>query len=298
MNKSELLEKISHINVCRSGDQRSPHKPLLLLLSLARIQQNKKRLMRFDQIETRLVRLLAEFGSISAKNTPQLPYWHLQSEGIWEIPNPIGILTLSGSVSKKFLRENRVQAGFTQETFQLLNNDEDLIEQVAMLLLHSHFPQSLHQDILDEAGLDLEALGQTDYTYQKKRKRDPRFRRRILEVYDYRCAICNFSVRMENTPIALEAAHIKWFQVGGPDEETNGLALCSLHHKLLDHGALAISPEHTIIVSDQVNGHAGFEEWILNFYGKKIRQPRKMIYAPKSEFLDWHIREVFKGHYN
>jgi len=67
----------------------------------------------------------------------------------------------------------------------------------------------------------------------------------------------------------LEAAHIKWHQAGGPDTIDNGLALCSLHHKLLDLGALGISNEFTVIVSDKVNGYAGFQEWLLNFEGKE-----------------------------
>lgn len=295
MNRQELLDKVSTINVCQSGDKRSPHKPLLLLVSLARIQQNKGRWMSFDSIEMPLVKLLAEFGPISAKSTPQLPYWHLQSEGIWEILNPDGVLTKSGSVSRKFLRVNQIKAGFSEEVFQLLVSEEGLVEQVALLLLENHFPASIQQTILDEVGLDLDADLKPQYIQQKKRKRDPGFRRRILEAYDYRCAICEFSVRMENTPIALEAAHIKWFQAGGPDVEHNGLSLCSLHHKLLDHGALAITPEHRIIVSEKANGHAGFKEWVLRFDNQPIRLPRKMVYAPKVEFVEWHIREVFKG---
>ena len=38
-------------------------------------------------------------------------------------------------------------------------------------------------------------------------------------------------------PLGLEAAHIKWFQARGPDVVQNGLALCSLHHKIFDLGA-------------------------------------------------------------
>ena len=102
---------------------------------------------------------------------------------------------------------------------------------------------------------------------------------------------------MGNTPIALEPAHIKWFQAGGPDIESNGLALCSLHHKLLDRGALAISNEHKIVVSEKANGHGGFQEWVLNFDGKPLLKPRNTQYTPKTEFTDWHIREVFQGKY-
>ncbi len=211
------------------------------------------------------------------------------------MPRTTGVLTASGSISKKYLRDNHVEAGFTQAVYNLLKASPDLLQQVAMQLLEDNFPPSVHQDILDEVGLDFEAIPQI--ATQKRAKRDPTFRRRVLEAYDYRCAICNFSVRMENTPIALEAAHIKWFQAGGPDIESNGLALCSLHHKLLDRGALAISNEQKVVVSEKANGHGGFQEWVLNFDGKVLLKPRNSLYLPKVEFTDWHIREVFQGKY-
>jgi hypothetical protein len=38
--------------------------------------------------------------------------------------------------------------------------------------------------------------------------------------------------------IAPEAAHVRWFAFDGPDSLDKGLALYSLHHKLLDLGVL------------------------------------------------------------
>jgi putative restriction endonuclease len=295
MNAQELLTRITALNVWKKGDQRAPHKPLLLLLALGRIHADLPRLIPFDQIDAKLTQLLQDFGPSRASYYPELPFWHLQSDLIWEMPCSTGVLTASGSISKKYLRDNHVEAGFTQAVYDLLKTNAELLQQVAMQLLEDNFPPSVHQDILDEVGLDFEAIPQL--TTQKRAKRDPTFRRRILEAYDYRCAICNFSVRMENTPIALEAAHIKWFQAGGPDIESNGLALCSLHHKLLDRGALAISNEQKIMVSEKANGHGGFQEWVLNFDGKALLKPRNSLYTPKTEFTDWHIREVFQGKY-
>lgn len=295
MTPQDLITRISELNLWKRGDQRAPHKPLLLLLALGRIQAGLPRLMPFDQIDTKLTQLLQEFGPSRASYYPELPFWHLQSDQIWEMPRASGVLTASGSVSKKYLRDHHIEAGFTQEVYDLLKANPHLLQQVAMQLLEDNFPSSVHQDILDEVGLDFEATPQ--FTTQKRAKRDPTFRRRVLEAYGYQCAICGFSVRMENTPIALEAAHIKWFQAGGPDIESNGLALCSLHHKLLDRGVLAISSEQKVVISEKANGHGGFQEWVLNFDGKALLKPRNNLYAPKTEFTEWHIREVFQGKY-
>ena len=63
--------------------------------------------------------------------------------------------------------------------------------------------------------------------------------------------------------VALEAAHIKWHQAGGPDEESNGLALCTMHHKLFDRGVFTLSDKMKVIVSEIANGTKGFQEWVI-----------------------------------
>ncbi|PWQ97973.1 phosphorothioated DNA-binding restriction endonuclease [Leucothrix pacifica] len=297
MDEKQLIEKVSKINVCKSGDKRSPHKPLLILLSLARFQQGKPRLVGYSDIEKQLVELLSNFGPVSAKNTPQLPFWHLTSDGFWEIPKPQGVLTASGSASKKFLRDNNVEAGFTKETFELLKQNKELTRSLAQEILSIHFPNTLHQDIIDEVGLDFEAGLAAETSNENRPKRDPGFRKRILEAYNYKCAICDFSIFLENSPVALEAAHIKWFQAKGPDVEMNGLALCSLHHKLLDRGAIAIDNNRNIIVSSKVHGSSGSEDWVYQFHEKPIRLPRNKDFWPNKEFTNWHIKEVFQSSY-
>jgi hypothetical protein len=86
----------------------------------------------------------------------------------------------------------------------------------------------------------LNAIGLTLGTGSAKKKRDPAFRQRVLKAYEYRDAVCGFDVRLCSVSIALDAAHIRWQQAGGPDDESNGLALCMLHHKTFDLGAFAV----------------------------------------------------------
>ncbi len=160
MNAQELITRINALNVWKKGDQRAPHKPLLLLLALARIHTDQPRLIPFDDIEKKLTQLLQDFGPSRASYYPELPFWHLQSDQIWEMPSTTGVLTASGSISKKYLRDNHVPAGFTQEVYDLLKANPDLLEQVAMQLLEDNFPPTVHQDILDEVGLDFEAIAQ------------------------------------------------------------------------------------------------------------------------------------------
>jgi putative restriction endonuclease len=165
--------------------------------------------------------------------------------------------------------------------------DPSLIAKIATKLLEGHFPDSLHQDILNTVGLTLETSG-------TQRKRDPKFRQKVLRAYEYRCAVCGFDVRLGTVSIALDAAHIRWHQAGGPDAENNGLALCVLHHKIFDLGVFTLC-DGVLLISDQANGTAGFQESLMAYHGKPIRDPQHPDWRPKSIHLEWHGREVFKG---
>jgi len=129
-----------------------------------------------------------------------------------------------------------------------------------------------------------------------KKVRDPQFRDRVLRAYKYRCAVCGFDVRVGDSLVALEAAHIKWHQAGGPDEENNGICLCTMHHKLFDRGAFTLGDDRKMKVSEFVHGTVGFQEWLMAFHGREIRPPQRPSYYPEEAFVKWHVREVFRGY--
>ncbi len=170
-----------------------------------------------------------------------------------------------------------------------LRADPALVTEIATRLLEAHFPETIHPDILSAVGL---ALGKDKAV---KRKRDPQFRQRVLTAYEYRCAVCGFDVRLGSISVALDAAHIRWHQAGGPDHENNGLALCVLHHKTFDPGAFTVSPDGVLLVSDQAHGSEGFHGALLSHHGKAVRLPQRKEWRPSPAHLDWHARQVFKG---
>lgn len=94
--------------------------------------------------------------------------------------------------------------------------------------------------------------------------------------------------------IALDAAHIRWHQAGGPESESNGFALCVLHHKTFALGAFTVA-DGILLVSDQANGTTGFQEALLSYHGKPICDPRHPDWKPEPRHPEWHGREVFKG---
>ena len=282
-----ILTRFDQLNTWKQGDQRAPHKPLLVLYALGRWQQGKAE-VTFKEAEPDLTALLREFGPPRKSDHPEQPFWRLQNDGVWTVNAPSALPLKKGDDIPRVgaLRSNNVRAGFSADVREALAAEPSLVVQIASQILERHFPESLHQDILNAVGLTLE-------TFSKK-KRDPAFRPRVLKAYEYRCAVCGFDVRLGSVSIALDAAHIRWHQFGGPDVECNGLALCVLHHKTFDLGAFTVS-DGDLIVSDQANGTAGFQESLLAYHGKPIRPPQHPDWKPEQGHLDWHGREVFKG---
>lgn len=291
MRNNQLKTLFDQITVWKKGSQRAPHKPLLILYALSCCMQNKGRLIPYTEIDEKLRLLLIEFGPTRKSYHPEYPFWRLQNDGIWEVANAdqVAHRKSSSDAKKSELIKHHVSGGFRADIFDHFSKNPGLIADIAASILTEHFTTSIHEDILQAIGMDLSHL------LMRKKRRDPQFRDKVLNAYGYQCAVCGFNVRMGNTLIALEAAHIKWHQAGGPDLENNGIALCTLHHKLFDRGAFSLSKDLVVQVSDRANGTAGFREWLMDFHGRAIHPPQRPLYYPKQNYVDWHIREVFQG---
>ncbi len=292
MTRQAILEQFDRLNVWSRGDQRAPHKPLLILYALGRWSRGESGDIPFRDAEPVLTSLLKEFGPSRQSYHPEYPFWRLQNDGVWTVRAPADLTLRRGHTDpvKSELLANNVAAGFAPEVQDTLRADPSLVTDIAARLLENHFPESIHADILSAVGLTLG--GEAD---AKKRTRDPQFRLKVLTAYEYRCAVCGFDVRLGSVSIALDAAHIRWHQAGGPDEESNGLALCVLHHKLFDLGAFTVSREGALLASDQAHGTAGFEEALMRYHGKLVQPPQRAVWTPEPRHLEWHGREVFKG---
>lgn len=283
MNERELKQRLQKLSVWRKGDQRAPHKPLLILYALAQFKAKKEKWVSYQEMKPKLTKLLMEFGPQRQSYHPEQPFVRLTTDGIWQLSKETDLKNPKNNI----LLSDNVEGSFTDEVFMLFDKRQLLIKEVAELILQDHFPESIHDDILMAVGLDLDI--------NIKRTRDPHFRDKILRAYEYSCAICGFNVRLGNKLVGVEAAHIKWHQMGGPDTEGNGMALCFMHHKLFDRGVFTINPSRKLIVSEEAHGSSGFDEMLMAFHGKEIRSPVHPDYSPERMFMNWHVREVFKG---
>jgi putative restriction endonuclease len=290
MDSDAALDLFDRLAVWSRGEQRAPHKPLLVLYALGRLVRGDQGEIPFGEVDRDLTELLKEFGPTRRSYHPEYPFWRLQNDGVWTVTStaPLPSRQSNTDPPKSALLGNSAAGGFSEEVKVALQAAPALAGKIAGLLLERHFPETLHADILQAVGLDLTPQA-------ADRRRDPSFRKRVLTAYEYRCVVCGFDVRLAGMSVALDAAHIRWVQAAGPDEEPNGLALCVLHHKLFDLGAFTLGKDGRLLVSEQAHGTGGFEEALMRHHGKEARRPQRAEWHPHGDYLEWHEQEVFKG---
>lgn len=73
------------------------------------------------------------------------------------------------------------------------------------------------------------------------------FRRRVVDAYRQRCALCSLRHRE-----LLDAAHITADSDAGEPIVSNGLALCKLHHAAFDGFFFAVTPDYQVVVRPSI----------------------------------------------
>ena len=249
--------------------------------------------MSYNDVESDLDELLREFGP-PRKSSPSYPFDHLASDGVWVVSSDEG----SGSPGdgRGRLRSSNARGRLDPDLEAVLRSDPTLLARAVRILLDANFEPSVQSDLLDQLGIDLAPSDNAESSIPGMARRDPKFRDEVLVSYEYRCAICGFDPQIDNMPVALDAAHVRWWSAGGPDILANGICLCSLHHKLFDRGVLGLDPERVILVSDRFRGSSTFaQQMVLNFVGQDLRSPQTGRALVDSEHIAWHRDQVFRG---
>ena len=291
MRTRELSARFKNLQMWSANGQRAPHKPLLVLWGLGRLLSGKERLVSYREADQELAKLIRSFGPHRKTLHTEYPFWRLQNDDVWEIRDASQVkLGPGGDAHRRSLLDQDVHGGFPRAVQAALQSNEEIAEQIARELVESHFPRTLHDDILRATGID------AGFVQSRRKRHESGFREAVLAAYGHRCAVCDFAVRLNDSPVALDAAHIKWHRARGPDRICNGIALCALHHRLFDKGAFTLSPYRSIVVASSVSGQ-GFDESLGQFDSKPIALPAKDDDAPDPRFLKWHAREVFSTPY-
>src|SRR4051812_7125758 len=116
MGSETVLHRFDDLSIWKQGDQRAPHKPLLVLYALGRWQAGQKD-VTFREAEPDLTALLREFGRPRKSDHPEQPFWRLQRDGVWIVHTPAGLALKTGNDIPRVgeLRSNGVQEEISPE---------------------------------------------------------------------------------------------------------------------------------------------------------------------------------------
>lgn len=292
MGGEGVAERLTSLRQYQGDGERAPHKPLLVLLALGQLTASGSSSMPWSLVEDRLGGLLAEFGSPKkGAPTPAYPFTRLRSDGVWQLTRDVP----NDNVGP--LNSEPIEGHFTADIEDELRRSPDTVFAVARALVEGQFPLTIAPDVLVAVGLDPDLVFSSPTaaaTILAMRKRDANWRRQIAAAWDRSCAFCGYDGSLGGAPVGIEAAHIRWFNFDGPDDLDNGLALCSLHHKLLDRGAIGLLDPGTVVVSTSFSAVSEVGRAVYDLHGRELR-PRPGTALPAPAHVDWHRQQVFKG---
>ena len=145
-----ILSLFDGLRVKKTGGFFSVHKPLLLLVALARCFHKKERLVSFLSYENELAVFRDYFDDFSV----QYPFGRLVNDGLWEVEDYDELIkSSSGDISRTELIQRNIKGGFTLEVYRNLLIDDGLTLRMADLLLGRYFAPELHQGLRAAVGL-------------------------------------------------------------------------------------------------------------------------------------------------
>lgn len=287
------VERLTAIRQFSKDGKRAPHKPLLILLALGRLTRTGSSALPWSEVETELGSLLNAYGlGKGGADGASYPFIRLRTDGFWKLDREVGVND-SAAALRAAPVTGRLEAGLEQA---LTANPAEL-NRAARAIVEMQFPDTLAAEVLEACGLDPEsvlAAAASERVVAMTRRRDPRWRMRVLTAWDCSCAFCGFDGRLFGAPVAIEAAHVRWFNIDGPDDLDNGLALCATHHKLFDRGVIGLADPETVRVSEQFSASTESGKSVYDLHGLRLK-PRPGTLLPADRHVSWHADNVFKG---
>ncbi|MEN9692448.1 MAG: hypothetical protein RLZZ330_92 [Actinomycetota bacterium] len=288
---SDIIKQILAIRPNVQKEFVKPHKYLVLLLALRKLRETQSSAVTWNEDSSKLESLIEQFNNKSKINALN-PFFRLKNDGIWEINS---ILDADSNISE-VRRENPVGKLTSSIEAELLNNYE-LTNEVIRQILAAAFSDSFYEDVLTAVGFDSREIlfsAPREILLDPAKKRDSQWPAKILQAWESQCAFCGYDGKIDNAPVGIDAAHVRWFNQDGPDEMDNGLALCSLHHRLLDRGVIGFKDPETLTVSKTFSAVTESGKRIYELLDVKLK-PRSGTVLPAEKHVEWHKVNIFRG---
>lgn len=150
-------------------------------------------------------------------------------------------------------------------------------------------------DVTDSVGA-IDELGTLDspqrrYANAQTRRRlhQVMFRGKVLVAYARRCAVCRL-----REPSLLEASHIVGDADGGDPAVTNGLSLCTIHHRAYDRNLLGIDGDTKVQIAPRLLADSDgpmLLHGLQEMHGVTLTLPTRRVDQPDRERLADRFRQ-------
>lgn len=232
-----------------------------------------------------------------------LPFWHLSSDGVWELLDPAG--------NAIDIRRVRRPSGWTglqavcrgaRWSDELCTALADPIEREALrtLLLETYFEPTVATHLGERLSLLRAEVDVSDLLIRQARRGELRrpeeaelilqgrpvpvrcegFRRAVRTAYEHRCALCGIRLRAYGQRVLVEGAHIVPWRDTHDDRPTNGLALCPTCHWCFDAHLLGVDPTLRIQTSKRVGGSDNLPSFVGALVGRHAMLPTEECLRP------------------
>ncbi len=315
MNEDSLRKYINEFRKLRidRAHGNAPHQPVLLLTIIEMIEQEQIEINKIPPSPHLVEKFLKYWNCITnRKPNPALPFFHLKSRSFWHHhPNPgyeKALEVVSQIKTFPKLRKMISHASLDEELFTLLIQplEREILRKTLIDKYFLNLTNEIQSVISEEqqiSGYSKELLDYVQHDFStkleepiesEKKIREPGFRRTIMRIYDYTCAVCKLQIITLNGESVTEAAHIIPFNKSNNDDVRNGISLCKLHHWAFDRYLFSIDESFKIIVSELMT-ERGPTEWMLKtLNGKTILLPEQKELCPDQSALAWHREKMFK----
>ena len=321
-----LQDYIQRVNNLQDR-RRTPHKPFLLLIIIEMLESSElsENRIPFREIEEKkpfFADMIAAFNRGNTTNwQPSLhnPFFHLKTNGFWHLEPPeLQSRPAATTPGDAYLRNMNATAKLDERLFVLLVMPEyrDLLRQTLISTYFSNIRHEIERVIEEHRNLRREQIAEdiegyseqliqdTQHPFSMQRDvasiqvetplRSAGFRRAIMCIYEYTCAICELNIQAATGASITDAAHIVPFSVSYNDDVRNGMSLCRSHHWAFDAGLIAVSEEHRVIVSPAMTEQGPTASMLTGLRDRKIWLPREPEHHPASEALTWHREQVMR----
>ena len=319
MTISILQDYIKNIKDLNRNKGIAPHKPFLLLIIIEMIESGElyENNIPFSEIHKNKLSFFEDLieafneskGSQNWQPNIHTPFFHLKTNGFWHLnPRELQSKSTNTTPTVSELRNANASAKLDEELFDLLTAAPECREIIRQTIINTYFP-NLRQKI-EDLTIEDDAKEYSELLINSAEdpfplridvesikietpSRSAGFRRSIMKIYEYKCAVCKLNIRAANGESITDAAHIIPFHILFDNHVKNGISLCKSHHWAFDANLFSLSETYQIIVSPYAREHES-TQWIRELRDKSIWLPNDKKYHPAKYAMKWHRERMLR----